>query len=89
MRVRSYASKTGRDAAYVYLIVTRGSRAAQPLIARQRQPVTGRQWREYVVESEIPQDAVDLEYGLALAGTGEAFIDSVTVETMAAAASAP
>jgi hypothetical protein len=43
-------------------------------------PITTRQWQEYEIVGEVPEDAEMIDYGLALVGDGRAWIDAVSVE---------
>ncbi|HUE95390.1 MAG TPA: hypothetical protein VMN39_01965, partial [Longimicrobiaceae bacterium] len=43
-------------------------------------PITNREWREYEIVGEVPEDAEMIDYGLALVGEGRVWIDAVSVE---------
>ena len=42
-------------------------------------PITAREWREYEIVGEVPDDAETIDYGLALVGDGRASLDSVSL----------
>ena len=45
-------------------------------------PITNREWREYEIVGEVPEDAEMIDYGMALVGDGRAWIDAVSVEVV-------
>jgi erythromycin esterase len=49
-----------------------------PNIFRQ-EIITSDKWQKYSLQTEVPQDALRITYGLAYVGQGAAFIDDVTV----------
>jgi hypothetical protein len=45
-------------------------------------PITNREWREYEIVGEVPEDAEMTDYGMALVGDGRAWIDAVSLEVV-------
>jgi len=45
-------------------------------------PITNREWQEYEILGEVPEDAEIIDYGMALVGDGRAWIDAVSVEVV-------
>ncbi len=45
-------------------------------------PITNREWQEYEIVGEVPEDAEIIDYGMALVGDGRAWIDAVSVEVV-------
>ncbi|HYO47858.1 MAG TPA: hypothetical protein VEY33_14345, partial [Gemmatimonadota bacterium] len=45
-------------------------------------PITNREWREYEIVGDVPEDAEMIDYGMALVGDGRAWIDAVSVEVV-------
>jgi hypothetical protein len=45
-------------------------------------PITNREWQEYEIVGEVPEDAEMIDYGMALVGDGVAWIDAVSLEVI-------
>lgn len=45
-------------------------------------PITSPDWREFEVVGEVSKETMTLDYGLALVGSGTAWIDAVALETV-------
>lgn len=45
-------------------------------------PITTNEWRDYEIVGGVPLDAETIDYGFALVGEGEAWLDSVSVEVI-------
>ena len=43
-------------------------------------PITTRDWQVFETAGSVPNDAVKIDYGLALVGSGRAWLDSVALE---------
>ena len=43
-------------------------------------PITTRDWQVFETAGNVPKDAVKIDYGLALVGSGRAWLDSVALE---------
>ena len=82
--VRTEVSGPGNQA-YLWLRVTKAW-AFPPSTAfyddMSDRPITNREWREYEIVGEVPEDAEMIDYGMALVGDGRAWIDAVSVETI-------
>ncbi len=45
-------------------------------------PITAPEWRDYEIVADVPPEAEQIEYGLALVGEGRAWLDEVSLETV-------
>jgi erythromycin esterase len=82
--VRTDVEGTGNQA-YLWLrVLKQGSGpAATPFLENMAdRPITHREWRQYEIVGEVPMEAEKVEYGLALVGSGRAWLDSVSIEVV-------
>jgi erythromycin esterase len=80
--VRTEVTGPGNQA-YLWLHVTKAWAFPPSTVFRDDmadRPITTRQWQEYEIVGEVPEDAEMIDYGLALVGDGRAWIDAVSVE---------
>jgi hypothetical protein len=83
IRLRAFSRNAGRASpAFVFLTASRSFRAKTPIAFEERRQVIAQEWREYVIEGDVPPDGEEVSYGLALTGDGEAWIDTVSIEVV-------
>ena len=49
-------------------------------------PIRSAEWKSYSIEGDVAQDAIGIAYGLLLAGSGQAWVDEVSIEDIGPAA---
>lgn len=72
-------------AAYLWLRVARNLSAPNPVAFQDNmadRPITTRQWREYEMVADVPEDAETIHYGMAFVGNGRARLDSVSLKVV-------
>jgi len=80
--VRTEVAETGNQA-HLWLRVNGKDGDSSFFDAKLDHPITAREWRYYEILGEVDQHAETIEYGLALVGSGRAFLDDVSLRVRA------